>query len=123
MGLTEKKCIPCEGGTLPLGASEVRGYLSQLQTEWEVLEDKNPEPEQVRYGARIRKEFKFKDFLGAIAFVNQVAEIAEQENHHPDIHIFYRKVIIELWTHDIGGLSENDFILAAKIENRVYGII
>lgn len=65
---------------------------------------------------KISKEFKFSDFIGAINFVNLVADIAEEEGHHPDIHIFYNKVRLELSTHAIGGLSENDFILAAKID-------
>jgi 4a-hydroxytetrahydrobiopterin dehydratase len=106
MDLANKKCVPCEGGVPPLGKEKIKEYLSQLKSRWEVLEDK-----------KIRKEFKFSGFPEAISFVNKVAKIAEQENHHPDIHIFYRKVVIELWTHAVGGLSENDFILAAKIEN------
>ena len=64
---------------------------------------------------RIFKEYKFKDFIGAINFVNNVAEIANEEDHHPDIYIHYNKVVLELWTHAIGGLSENDFIVAAKV--------
>lgn len=105
MDLINKKCVPCEGGTPPLGEDKIKEYLNQLKTDWEVVENK-----------RIRKEFKFKDFPEAVSFVNKVAEIAEREDHHPDIHIFYRKVVIELWTHAVGGLSENDFILASKIE-------
>ncbi len=65
---------------------------------------------------QISKEYKFKDFLGAVNFVNKISEIAEEEGHHPDIHIFYNRVRLELSTHSIGGLSENDFILAAKID-------
>lgn len=65
---------------------------------------------------KISKEFKFKDFIGAINFVERVADVAEMEGHHPDIHIYYNKVLLELSTHSIGGLSENDFILAAKID-------
>jgi 4a-hydroxytetrahydrobiopterin dehydratase len=67
-------------------------------------------------GTGISKEYKFKDFLGAMNFVKKVAKIAQKENHHPDIHIFYNKVLLELSTHSIGGLSENDFILATKID-------
>src|SRR3989344_3071808 len=105
MDLIHKKCVPCEGGMPPLSEDKIKEYLSQLKTEWEVLD-----------GKKIRKEFKFSGFKDAISFVNRIAEVAEQEDHHPDIHIFYRKVVIELWTHAVGGLSENDFILAAKIE-------
>ena len=65
---------------------------------------------------RISKEYKFKDFIGAINFIDRVAELAEMEGHHPDIHIYYNKVILELWTHAIKGLSVNDFILAAKVD-------
>jgi len=103
--LTQKKCIPCEAGTPPLKKDEVEKYLSQLKTSWEVLEN-----------TKIKKKFIFKDFKKAMEFVNKVAEIAETESHHPDIYIFYSKVEIELWTHAIGGLSENDFIMASKIE-------
>lgn len=88
-----------------MSEEKIKEYLSQLKFEWEVLELK-----------KIRKEFTFKNFQEAMVFVNKIAEVAEQEDHHPDIHIFYRKVVIELWTHAVGGLSENDFILAAKIE-------
>jgi len=104
--LLNKKCIPCEGGVPSMGPEEIKNYLSQLKREWEVLDDK-----------KIKKLFKFKDFKEAMVFVNKVAELAESEGHHPDISIHYSKVEILLWTHSIGGLSENDFILAAKIDN------
>lgn len=102
---SEKKCVPCEGGTKPLASEEIREYLAELKTPWEVFEDK-----------KIRREFRFKNFVKAMAFVDCVADIAEAEDHHPDIHIHYNRVVLELWTHAIGGLSENDFIVAAKIE-------
>lgn len=105
MELSKKKCIPCEGGTSPLKAEKIADYISELHDKWEVVDNK-----------KIKKEFKFKNFLEAIEFLNKIAKIAEQENHHPDIHIYYNRVLIELWTHEIGGLSENDFILAAKID-------
>lgn len=76
-----------------------------MEVPWDVFENE-----------KIKKEFVFADFKEAIEFINKVADIAEEEGHHPDIHIFYNKVMIELWTHEIGGLSENDFILASKIE-------
>lgn len=105
MNLTDKRCTPCEGGTPPLGELEIKNFLGQLRTDWEVINNR-----------KIRRQFKFKDFKTAVAFVNKVADLAESENHHPDIHIYYNRVIIELWTHSIDGLSENDFILAAKVE-------
>ena len=104
MNLTQKKCKPCEGNMPPLAEERANELLKQIP-EWEI---KN---------GHVFRQFKFKNFKEAIAFVNKVAEIAEQEGHHPNISINYNKVAIELWTHAINGLSENDFILAAKISN------
>ena len=102
MNLTQKKCKPCEGGTPPLTEEQANELLKQIP-EWTIKD------------GHVYKQFKFKDFKEAINFVNKVADIAEQENHHPDITINYNKVNIELYTHAINGLSENDFILPAKI--------
>ncbi|OGY99319.1 MAG: hypothetical protein A2945_05130 [Candidatus Liptonbacteria bacterium RIFCSPLOWO2_01_FULL_52_25] len=104
MDLTQKHCVPCEGGTPPLSAKEVEKYHTSVP-DWKVLDSR-----------KITKEFKFKDFKGAMVFVNKIAEIAEAEGHHPDLIISYNRVRIELWTHAVAGLSENDFILAAKID-------
>lgn len=106
MELKEKKCEPCEGGTPPLNAQQISQYLKELKNEWEVLEN-----------TKIRKTYKFKNFREALDFANKVGEIAEEEQHHPDLHVYYGKVSIDLSTHSIGGLSENDFIMASKIEN------
>lgn len=103
--LSQKKCIPCEGGALPLSASEITRYKEQVPN-WKVADDQK----------FISREFTFKDFAGALAFANKIGEIAEAENHHPDLFISWGKVRVELSTHAVGGLSENDFILAAKIE-------
>lgn len=103
--LRDKKCISCEGGTLPLTPEQVAEYRKEIRLEWEVIENR-----------KIRREFRFKNFVKAMAFVDQVADIAEVEDHHPDIHIHYNRVVLELWTHAIKGLSENDFIVAAKID-------
>lgn len=102
--LSAKKCVPCEGGTLPLSEKEISKFLKEVPL-WQI--EKNTKS--------IYQEFKFKDFKWAMSFVNEVADLAEFEGHHPDIHIWYNKVKLELSTHAIGGLSENDFILAAKI--------
>ncbi len=102
--LSGKKCKPCEGGTLPLSPDAISVYLKGV-SGWQVEEDK-----------KIKKEFKFKDFKAAMGFVNKVAGLAEEEGHHPSIFISYNKVRITLTTHAIGGLSENDFIMAAKID-------
>lgn len=103
--LTKGHCIPCEGGVEPMKEEEVATYLTLLKTPWEV-ED----------GKKIERKFKFKDFKEAMVFVNNVANLAEEQGHHPDIEISYNKVEIELTTHAIGGLSTNDFIMASKIE-------
>ena len=106
MQLAKKHCVPCEGGIPPLSEEEEDKYIRQVEG-WELIREGTH---------RIKKRFVFKDFMEAMEFVNKVADIAEQEGHHPNICIFYNKVDIELWTHAIGGLHENDFILAAKID-------
>ncbi|HVA46940.1 MAG TPA: 4a-hydroxytetrahydrobiopterin dehydratase [Pirellulales bacterium] len=104
--LTQKKCQPCEGGVEPYSLQESKAQLEKL-AGWRLTHD----------GQRIRKEWTAKNFMVAIDFFNRIAEIAEADGHHPDLHLeSYRKVAVELWTHAIGGLSENDFILAAKID-------
>ncbi len=103
--LTKKRCVPCEGGVHPLKKEEFQRYLSSLKGGWEHIGEK-----------KIRKEFTFSDFNDAMRFVNKVADLAEEEGHHPDIYIFYNRVTVELYTHSIDGLSENDFIMAAKID-------
>jgi 4a-hydroxytetrahydrobiopterin dehydratase len=104
--LRQKHCTPCEGGVPPLTADEISALLAGL-----------PEWKQTGDGNRIRREWRVKDFMTALDFFERVARLAEQEGHHPDLHLVgYRNVAIELWTHAIGGLSENDFILAAKID-------
>lgn len=104
--LARKKCQPCEGGVDPVSKDEALQQLTRL-AGWRLASD----------GKRIRKDWTVKNFMAGLAFFNRVAEVAETDGHHPDLHLEgYRKVWIELWTHAIGGLSENDFILAAKID-------
>jgi 4a-hydroxytetrahydrobiopterin dehydratase len=102
--LAAKRCAPCEAGTPPLGAAEVERLAGQLDG-WQVVD-----------GKRLVKEYRFPDFRQALAFVDRLGEVAESEGHHPDIYLTWGKVRIELSTHSIGGLSENDFILAAKAD-------
>ena len=106
MALAEQRCVPCHGGVPPLTREEAE-RLRQETPEW-TLKD----------GA-IEREFRFTDFREAMAFVNQVAEVADEQDHHPDIHISYAKVRLELTTHAIGGLSRNDFIVAAKVDGLI----
>lgn len=104
--LVAKKCKPCEGGVDACTLDEARNQLAGL-SGWYLTHD----------GQRIRKDWTVKNFMAGLAFFDRVAEVAEADGHHPDLHIEgYRNVWIELWTHAIGGLSENDFILAAKID-------
>lgn len=101
--LRQKKCLPCEGGVAPLSPSEVTYYLKQV-SGWRIT-DKS-----------LHKQVKFKDFVQLMLFVNRMATIAEAEGHHPDFGVHYNVLDITLWTHAAGGLTENDFILAAKID-------
>jgi 4a-hydroxytetrahydrobiopterin dehydratase len=103
--LTKKHCVPCEGGDPPLPDEKEDELLKQVQ-DWSLLRDGTH---------MLRKQFKFKNFKESMAFVNKVADLAEGEGHHPDIKIVWNKVNLDLFTHAVGGLSENDFIMAAKI--------
>ena len=105
MELSKKKCEPCEGKGNPFNAEQAKQYLAQI-SDWVLSED----------GKWIFRDYVMKNFVAGVEFIRKVADIAEAENHHPDIHLTgYKKVRIELSTHAIGGLSENDFIVAAKI--------
>lgn len=104
--LAKKRCIPCEGGVEPLTEAEARKLMPELEQDWMLIDS----------GHMLARTFNFKDFVQTIAFVNKVATIAEEEQHHPDLSIAYNTLSIELMTHAIDGLSENDFILAAKID-------
>lgn len=110
MNLTNKKCIPCEAGTPPLEIEEIEKYLKEAK-DWKY--------DGTTGAGKITRDFKFRDFKETMIFINKVAEVAESEGHHPDIHIFYNQVRLELWTHAANGLTENDFIVAAKIDNLV----
>jgi len=106
--LLKKKCVPCEGGEMPLGEGSAKEMWKLINPQW-ILDKK-----------KISRSFEFKDFAEAVSFINKVAEIAELEGHHPDMNLHsYKKVDIDLSTHAIDGLSGNDFILAAKIDKLV----
>ncbi|MCI0692748.1 4a-hydroxytetrahydrobiopterin dehydratase [candidate division KSB1 bacterium] len=102
--LAEKTCVPCRGGVPPLKGEELHKLAQQVEG-WEVVNEHH-----------VKKAFKFPDFRGALAFVNKVGELAEAQGHHPDIYLAWGKVEITIWTHKIDGLTESDFILAAKID-------
>src|SRR5688500_9118102 len=103
--LAKKKCIPCQAGAIPLKSQPLAELHRQLGGNWQIVDEHH-----------LEKEFKFKNFREALDFTNKIGAIAEEEGHHPDIYLAYGKVKIQLWTHKIAGLTESDFILAAKIE-------
>lgn len=105
--LASKQCVPCRGGVPPLAGEELTKLSAQLNN-WNVVDEHH-----------LQKEYKFKDYREALQFVNQLSEIAEQQGHHPDICFGWGKVEVKIWTHKINGLTESDFILAAKIDQLV----
>ena len=105
--LLSKHCVPCEGGTKPLARSAAEAYLTATPGWVLVLDEPN----------KLTRDLKFKDFAEAMQFINGVADVAEAEGHHPDFSVSWNRVQLELTTHAIGGLSENDFIMAARIND------
>jgi 4a-hydroxytetrahydrobiopterin dehydratase len=104
--LTDKHCKPCEGGVAPLSMDEASRLMKQLQPGWELIEN----------GKALHREWKFKNFYRTMSFVNALAHIANTEDHHPDLQVGYNYCRVRYSTHAIGGLSENDFICAAKVD-------
>lgn len=102
--LADKKCVPCRPGVPPLNARQISGFHEKV-SQWVIVGEHH-----------IQRTFRFPDFKQALRFVNQVGEIAEEDGHHPDMLLTWGKVDITIWTHAINGLTENDFILAAKID-------
>ena len=103
--LSKKHCVPCKGGVLPLKGEPLAKLQRELGGGWTVIDEHH-----------LEKSYAFKDFREALAFTNKVGALAEEEGHHPDIHLSWGKVKIQLWTHKIDGLTESDFILAAKCD-------
>lgn len=108
MNLSQKSCVPCQGGVSPLSQEDAQSFLAQTPG-WSLTHE----------GTRLERRFKFKNFKTALAFVNQVGGIAEEEGHHPDICFGWGYVTVEFYTHKIKGLHENDFVMAAKV-NALY---
>jgi 4a-hydroxytetrahydrobiopterin dehydratase len=104
--LAKKKCVPCEGGVPPLTLPQAQALMRELSSEWQLVDE----------GRLLARGFKFKNFVETMDFVNKIAAIAEEQQHHPDLTVSYNTLGVELMTHAVGGLSENDFILAAKID-------
>jgi 4a-hydroxytetrahydrobiopterin dehydratase len=103
--LANRRCVPCRGGVPPLAGEPVVRLLRMLGGDWKAVRDHH-----------LEKEFRFPDFRAALAFTNRVGEVAEAQGHHPDVHLGWGRARIEIWTHAIDGLTESDFVLAAKID-------
>jgi len=103
--LAKKACVPCRGGVPPLESKEIAGLLKVLGNNWQVVKNHH-----------LEKEYEFKDFKQALAFTNTVGAVAEEQNHHPDILTTFGKTTVTIWTHKIDGLTESDFVFAAKVE-------
>jgi 4a-hydroxytetrahydrobiopterin dehydratase len=103
--LAKKQCVPCKGGIPPLKGGELAAFAIQLAPGWRVVNEHH-----------LERDFKFPDFRQALAFTNRVGQLAESQNHHPDIYLAWGKVKLTLWTHKIDGLTESDFIFAAKVD-------
>jgi 4a-hydroxytetrahydrobiopterin dehydratase len=103
--LANKRCVPCDGGTPRLKGKALKKIAAQLRGGW-----------KLKKSQRIEKEFKFKNFLQALKFTNAIGKIAERQNHHPDIQLSWGLVKVEIWTHKVNGLTESDFVLAARID-------
>jgi 4a-hydroxytetrahydrobiopterin dehydratase len=103
--LAEKECVACKGGVEPLKGNDLRTLGAQLNPGWQIVREHH-----------LEREFKFKDFREALNFTDKVGELAEEQGHHPDIYLSWGKVKVTIWTHKIDGLTESDFVLAAKID-------
>lgn len=106
--LAEKECVPCKGGVPPLAGAALAALLAELGGGWRVVD-----------GHHLEKEYRFPDFVSALAFVNRVGELAERQGHHPDVYLAWGKVRLTVWTHSIDGLAESDFVFAAKADLRL----
>jgi 4a-hydroxytetrahydrobiopterin dehydratase len=108
--LASRHCVPCRGGVPPLGADEIARLQGEIDGDWNVVD-----------GHHLERTYRFDDFRGALDFTNRVGEIAEAEDHHPDIYLAWGKVRLTIWTHKIDGMTESDFILAAKADEALTG--
>ena len=106
MSLHERKCIPCEKGAVPLKGDKLKELYKELNLEWKLIDEHH-----------LLREYKFKNFKEALDFTNTIGHLADKENHHPDINLSWGKVTITIYTHKIDGLSEADFVLAAKYDH------
>lgn len=108
--LAKKECVPCKGGVPPLKGNDLTVLLEQLGNGWKIVDEHH-----------LEKEYKFKNFREALEFTNKIGELAEAQGHHPDIYLAWGKVKLTIWTHKIDGLTESDFIFAAKADRELSG--
>jgi 4a-hydroxytetrahydrobiopterin dehydratase len=108
--LADRQCVPCKGGVPPLDAAAIAPLLAQLD-DWQVVDNHH-----------LSKRYKLKNFVQALDLVNRIGAIAEEQNHHPDLHLAWGKVGVEIWTHKINGLTESDFVFAAKCDRAFAGV-
>ena len=106
--LASRTCEPCRSGAIPLRGREIQDLLAQIDTDWECVDQHH-----------LRREFRFRNFAEALEFTNRIGAVAEEQFHHPDMHISWGRVALEIWTHKVGGLLEADFVFAAKCD-RLY---
>ena len=106
--LAKRRCVPCRGGVPPLRGAPLEALLAQLDPGWSVVKEHH-----------LEKEYRFKDFAAALAFVNRVGALAEEQQHHPDLVLTWGRVRVAIWTHKIDGLTESDFVFAAKTDELV----
>lgn len=108
--LAKKECVPCKGGVPPLGGEALTKLHEELNSDWQLVEDHH-----------LEKTYSLKDWTEAMALANKVSDVAEAQDHHPDLHVTWGKVTVTIWTHKIDGLTESDFVFAAKVEEAVGG--
>lgn len=108
MSLADQDCVPCKGGVPPMERDQAEELLAELEEGWKLNED-----------GHLERAYTFDNFVDAMAFANRVGDIAEEQSHHPDLHVSWGKCVVEIWTHKIQGLTKSDFYFAAKAD-RVY---
>jgi 4a-hydroxytetrahydrobiopterin dehydratase len=103
--LAARRCVPCRGGTQPLRGPQLAALLSQLGGGWRAIDEHH-----------LEKQFRLRDFASALAFANRIGALAEEQSHHPDLHVAWGRLTVTIWTHKIDGLTESDFVFAAKVD-------
>lgn len=111
--LAEKQCVPCRGGVPPLTRDELAPFLAQIDSEWTLQSGRDGKERDYTY---LTRTFRFDDFKDAMEFAKRVGQMAEEQQHHPDLHVAWGRVTVEIWTHKIQGLTESDAVFAAKCD-------